>query len=274
MDIKTSGKQEQFNAGSVRDNADGKPRIDLIPTSTLIKLGIHYGNGASHYGDRNWEKGQPITRYMASFERHYNYFKQGITDENHLIAAIWNLIAIDYTIDAIKSGLLPKELDDRPTSMKENNPVGNLVKNIIDDNVSSHSKQPEKQERQKEDNKEKENMPFFITLIDGSGKGFNIQDGKPVYLNSEADFIDLHSKNGNIFLEECQRLISCKKKFVFMTEICLDIIEEGEFLFNVVGVLDDKSVFSFETFDEFYNKIHLINKKSDNPYFCIRMEKK
>lgn len=59
MELKTSSEQRQFNTGSVRDSAIGKPRIDLIPTSTLIKLGIHYANGASHYGDNNWKRGNP-----------------------------------------------------------------------------------------------------------------------------------------------------------------------------------------------------------------------
>lgn len=126
-DIKTSEKKENFSTGSVRDDASDKPRIDLIPPTTLLKLGVHYGNGAKHYGSRNWEKGQPITRYMASFERHYTYFKMGITDEPHLIAAIWNLIAIDWTLDAIKNGTLPKELDDRPPHLKEDNNFSSSV---------------------------------------------------------------------------------------------------------------------------------------------------
>ena len=138
--VKTTGKQREFSTGSVRDNASGKPRIDLIPTSTLIKLGIHYGNGASHYGDRNWEKGQPISQFMASFERHYNYFKSGITDEPHLIAAIWNLIAIDYTLDAIKAGILPKELDNRTETQKEDNNIGKMIKEVIDNNIKRATK--------------------------------------------------------------------------------------------------------------------------------------
>ena len=137
MELKSSGEKREFKTGSVRDSAVGKARIDLIPRSTLIKLGIHYANGAEHYGDNNWKKGQPISSYMASFERHYNQFKQGITDENHLISAIWNLIAIDYTIDAIKAGLLPSDLDDRSEDEKENNPMSKLIQNVIKENIES-----------------------------------------------------------------------------------------------------------------------------------------
>ena len=139
MELKTSSEQRQFNTGSVRDSAIGKPRIDLIPTSTLIKLGIHYANGASHYGDNNWKKGQPISSYLASFERHYNQFKMGITDENHLISALWNLIAIDWTLDAIKSGRLPSELDDRDPDMIENNEMGAMIKCLINENIAKQT---------------------------------------------------------------------------------------------------------------------------------------
>lgn len=117
--IKDHGVREEMATGSVRDTQQGKPRFDLVPASTITKLAMHYAEGSTKYGDRNWEKGQPITRYMASAERHLQYFKMGLNDEPHLIACIWNLVAIDWTLDAIASGLLPGELDDRPVQMKE-----------------------------------------------------------------------------------------------------------------------------------------------------------
>jgi len=125
--IKSSGDKEKFATGSVRDNPAGKIRPDLIPHFVKAILGRHYADGARHYGDRNWEKGQPITRYVESFERHWTAWCCGITDENHLSAAIWNLVGIMFTLAMVKAGLLPAELDDRPVHMKPDNPVGKMV---------------------------------------------------------------------------------------------------------------------------------------------------
>ena len=88
--VKDHGVREEMKTGSVRDTQQGKPRYDLVPATCLTKLALHYSAGSEKYGDRNWEKGQPITRYMSSAERHFQYFKMGLTDENHLMACVWN----------------------------------------------------------------------------------------------------------------------------------------------------------------------------------------
>jgi hypothetical protein len=117
FDVKDHGVREEMKTGSRRDTQQGKPRYDLVPATCLTKLALHYGAGSEKYGDRNWEKGQPITRYMSSAERHFQYFKMGLTDENHLMACVWNLFCIDWTLDQIAAGKLPKELDDRTPEM-------------------------------------------------------------------------------------------------------------------------------------------------------------
>jgi len=130
FDVKDHGVRQEFDTGSKRDTQSGKPRYDLIPASTITKLALHYGAGAEKYSAENWRKGQPITRYMSSAERHFQYFKMGLTDENHLIACIWNLVSIDWTLDAIKQGILPKELDDRGSHMKGDGICLELAKKI------------------------------------------------------------------------------------------------------------------------------------------------
>lgn len=117
FDVKDHGVREEMKTGSRRDTQAGKPRYDLIPATCVTKLAMHYGAGSEKYGDRNWEKGQSITRYMSSAERHFQYFKMGLTDENHLMACVWNLFCIDWTLDQIAAGKLPKELDDRTPEM-------------------------------------------------------------------------------------------------------------------------------------------------------------
>lgn len=110
-EVKDSGKRQQFSTGSVRDTQEGKGRYDLITPIGLRRLAIHYENGAKKYGDRNWEKGQPLGRYLESAIRHIYTFLEGSRDEDHLAAAAWNILACIHTEEKIKAGELPEELD-------------------------------------------------------------------------------------------------------------------------------------------------------------------
>ena len=111
-EVKDSGKRQEFTTGSVRDTQDGKPRYDLIPEDALCRLAMHYTHGATKYGDNNWQKGQPLSRYFSSLLRHVHSAHQGKVDEDHLAAVAWNAFAIIWTKGQIDSGNLPKELDD------------------------------------------------------------------------------------------------------------------------------------------------------------------
>ncbi len=50
--------------------------------------------GADHYGDRNWEKGIPFQRCLASLYRHIVAWQLGKNDEDHLGNAAFNLMAL------------------------------------------------------------------------------------------------------------------------------------------------------------------------------------
>lgn len=110
--LKDSGSRQDFDTGSRRDTRAGKGRFDLIPPEFLQALAELYEAGALKYGDRNWEKGQPVSRYFDSAQRHQNKWVQGWEDENHLIQAIWNLVAIYITQLRIRQEKLPKSLGD------------------------------------------------------------------------------------------------------------------------------------------------------------------
>jgi len=110
--VKDSGKREEFSTGSRRDTREGKGRFDLIPTLPLRRLARHYENGAVKYGDRNWEKGQPLGRYIDSAMRHLICVLEGQTDEDHASAVSWNMFAYIATLEKINNGELPVELDD------------------------------------------------------------------------------------------------------------------------------------------------------------------
>lgn len=119
MEIKDSGKRQEFNTGSKRDTNEGKPRFDLLSPIALQRLAIHTANGAKKYGDRNWEKGQPLNRYIESLERHLQKFKIGLQDEDHASAIMWNIMAFIHTKTLVDNGVLPKELDDLPKYPEE-----------------------------------------------------------------------------------------------------------------------------------------------------------
>lgn len=112
--VSDSGKRQDFGTGSVRDTNDGKPRFDLFSPLSSHRLAVHYANGAKKYGEHNWEKGQPLHRYIESLERHLNKIKLGCTDEDHEAAVAWNILAFMHTKMMIDCGELPKELDTMP----------------------------------------------------------------------------------------------------------------------------------------------------------------
>ena len=116
--IKDSGQRQKFETGSVRDTNIGKGRFDLLPMRALARLARHFEGGALKYGDRNWEKGQPISRYCDSAMRHLCKYIQGQRDEDHLIAAAWNIMCAADTEGRIADGLLPEELNDVPNELK------------------------------------------------------------------------------------------------------------------------------------------------------------
>lgn len=95
--------------GAFREPADGKGRFDLVSPFALQRLARWYELGAKKYADRNWEKGIPFSRYMDSAMRHLTKYMMGMTDEDHLAAAAWNITCIMHHEE-----LGQMELDDLP----------------------------------------------------------------------------------------------------------------------------------------------------------------
>jgi hypothetical protein len=112
MSIKDSGSRQTWDTGSRRDTREGKGRYDLIPWEIVDADARYLELGAKKYGDRNWEKGQPLSRYLDSACRHLAKFMSGRRDEPHLLACRWNIAAYLWTLNRIKNGDLPEELDD------------------------------------------------------------------------------------------------------------------------------------------------------------------
>ena len=125
FETKFSGTKDNYSTGGTRDKSQGKGRYDLITPIGLKRLAGVYERGAVNHGDRNWEKGLPMSRCMESAVRHIYQYLEGMREEDHLGQATWNLFAAMHVEDLIKKGLLPKELDDLPNFVnkekKENN---------------------------------------------------------------------------------------------------------------------------------------------------------
>lgn len=108
--VKDSGERQSFDTGSVRDTRVGKGRYDLISPLATARLAKHFENGATKYGDRNWEKGQPQDRYLDSAFRHLNKHLEGLKDEDHLAAAVWNISCMIHQEEMVARGRMSKEL--------------------------------------------------------------------------------------------------------------------------------------------------------------------
>jgi hypothetical protein len=118
MTLKDSGARQTWETGSRRDTRDGKGRFDLLPWDIVWADAKYIELGAKKYGDRNWEKGQPLSRYLDSACRHLAKYMAGQRDEPHLLACRWNIAAYLWTLSRIKEGVLPVSLDDLGESQK------------------------------------------------------------------------------------------------------------------------------------------------------------
>lgn len=112
--MQDSGERQSFATGAVRDTADGKPRPDLISPFAMERLGEWLRLGSVKYTERNWEKGIPISRSLASLYRHLLKYQQGATDEDHMAAIMCNAMFIIHTENMIRRGRLPESLGDMP----------------------------------------------------------------------------------------------------------------------------------------------------------------
>ena len=103
-----SGQRTEFKTGAVRDLSVGKGRMDLLPWLAIIEVAKHCEKGAIKYGERNVDKGIPVHSFYDSAARHLAKHISGFTDEDHLVAACWNLLW------ALQQRFTHPELDDMP----------------------------------------------------------------------------------------------------------------------------------------------------------------
>ena len=112
--MKDSGERDIYEGGAQRDKQEGRGRYDLISPIALERLALVYEEGAKGKGERNWEDGVPLSRYINSALRHIQQYLRGMRDEDHITQAAWNLFGLIHTEDQCNYGNLPQGLCDLP----------------------------------------------------------------------------------------------------------------------------------------------------------------
>lgn len=90
----------KFDTGAVRaadvagSNAKFPARYDLITPHGLRRVAETYGEGSAKYGDRNWEKGIPMSVMANHALAHIFTYLTGDRSEDHLAHAVWNLLGM------------------------------------------------------------------------------------------------------------------------------------------------------------------------------------
>lgn len=87
-------EMREFASGAVKSSAEGKLQFSLIPTRALCRVALRYTEGADQYGDWNWYRGIPFTVLYDSALRHLLLWRLGRQDEDHLAAAVFNILAL------------------------------------------------------------------------------------------------------------------------------------------------------------------------------------
>ena len=94
--LKITGKPRQFETGAQRDCGEGKLRMSLVPHEALNDVMKRYLQGAETYGENNWKKGMKHSVLYDSAMRHLMQDFQGDDSEDHLGAALWNIMGMIY----------------------------------------------------------------------------------------------------------------------------------------------------------------------------------
>ena len=99
MPVKKTGEARQFDTGAQRDSGEGKSRMSLVPHKALNDVMQRYLAGAEAYGENNWKLGMKNSVLYDSTMRHLMAFWTGDESEDHLGAALWNIMGLIDNVD-------------------------------------------------------------------------------------------------------------------------------------------------------------------------------
>lgn len=117
-ELKDGGSRMTYSTGAMKEDwtkTEGKGRYDLLPVLAIRRVAEIFRKGAMKYQSWNWAKGIKLSRFMDSGKRHVDQEWEGRIDEDHIAQACWNFLCYLDTLIRIERGLLPEELDDRPS---------------------------------------------------------------------------------------------------------------------------------------------------------------
>lgn len=103
--VKDSGERIDYPSGMRRDVQTGEPNYRLIDLTFLKRLAIHLVKGTEKYGRDNWRKAnsqEEYDRFLDSAFRHMIQYLNGETEEDHMAAVCFNLMAAEYVKSKIK----------------------------------------------------------------------------------------------------------------------------------------------------------------------------
>ena len=91
--IEDSGERIFYGTdGGMREPADGKGNMYSLPPAAMLRLSRQYEFGAIKYGQKNYLKGIPVSRFIDSALRHLFKYLDGRDDEDHLSAVAFNIL--------------------------------------------------------------------------------------------------------------------------------------------------------------------------------------
>lgn len=103
--VKDSGKRQEFAGGMQRDTQEGKLDIWRVFVGPLVeRVSAHLTKGATKYPDitpgvPNWTLAagnEEMTRFKQSAARHFWQWYNGVVDEDHFAATVFNMNGAEY----------------------------------------------------------------------------------------------------------------------------------------------------------------------------------
>lgn len=89
----TDAELIRYPSGATRSADAERARYDLLSPVALQAYAERMGMGVAAHGERNWERGMPMSAVIRHLMRHLVLWMAGDKSDDHLAAVIWNAAA-------------------------------------------------------------------------------------------------------------------------------------------------------------------------------------